>query len=69
MDKAAAKNVKVHLPVDFVTGEDYKKDTKVGAATVESGIADGQMGLDVGPVSVKQFNDVVSKAKLILWNG
>jgi 3-phosphoglycerate kinase len=38
MDKAKAKNVQIHLPVDFVTGDKFAEDATVGAATLESGI-------------------------------
>jgi hypothetical protein len=38
MDKAKAKNVQIHLPVDFVTGDKFGEDATVGAATLESGI-------------------------------
>lgn len=40
MDKAKSKNVHVHLPVDFVTGDKFAEDAVVGKATVESGIPD-----------------------------
>lgn len=31
MDKAKAKNVKVVLPVDYITADKFDKDAKVGA--------------------------------------
>ena len=37
MEKAAKNNVKIHLPVDFVTGDKFAPDAAVGAATVEGG--------------------------------
>ena len=43
MDKAKANNVQIHLPVDFVTGDKFAEDAKVGAATVKSGIPAGYM--------------------------
>lgn len=43
MEKAASKNVKINLPVDFVTGDKFAEDATVGQATVESGIPDGAM--------------------------
>ena len=61
MEKAAAKNVKIHLPVDFVTADKFAPDAAVGSATVESGIPDGWMGLDSGPKSNEMFADVVKK--------
>ena len=61
MEKAAAKNVKMHLPVDFVTADKFAPDAQVGSATVESGIPDGWMGLDSGPKSNSAFTEVVKK--------
>merc|ERR1719510_2136915 len=69
MAKAAKNKVKIHLPSDFVTGDKFAVDAKVGAATVESGIPDGWMGLDAGPKSVQLFKEVIGRAKTIVWNG
>ena len=43
MDKAKAKGVQIHLPVDFVTAEKFDKNATTGAATKQSGIPDGWM--------------------------
>jgi len=68
LDKAKAKNVEIHLPVDFIVAQDPKsKDTK--EATKENGIDDDYMGLDIGKESVKQFTEVIKKSKTIVWNG
>ncbi|XP_033742923.1 LOW QUALITY PROTEIN: probable phosphoglycerate kinase [Pecten maximus] len=69
MDKAAAKGVKIHLPVDFLTGDKFAEDAVVGSATVESGIPEGHMGLDIGPESSKHSPKVIEGAKTIVWNG
>lgn len=69
MDLAKQKNVEIHLPVDFVTGDKFAEDAAVGAATVSGGIPDGWLGLDIGPESCKAFSSVIQKAKLIVWNG
>lgn len=69
MDKAQKNNVKIHLPVDFVTGDKFAEDAQVGAATVQDGIPDGWMGLDVGPETEKIFTKAVGRAKTIVWNG
>lgn len=44
-------------------------DLQVGAATDESGIESGLMGLDAGPKSQKLFAEAVAQSKTILWNG
>ena len=69
MEKAKKNNVKVVLPVDFVTADKFAPDATVGSATVEGGIADGIMGLDAGPKSRQLFADAIAQAKTIVWNG
>lgn len=69
MEKAKAKGVTFHLPVDFVTADKFAEDAEAKAATLESGIPSDQMGLDCGPESLKKFVSVVNKAKLVFWNG
>ena len=46
----------------------FAEDATVGAATVESGVPKGCMGLDVGPKSNVVFADIISKAKLRFTN-
>ena len=67
--KAQRNKVELFLPVDFVTADKFDKDAQVGAATDESGIPDGWMGLDIGEKSREIFKGAVLKAKTILWNG
>jgi phosphoglycerate kinase len=76
MSKAQAKGVKIHLPVDFKNCDrfDFKaKQMPAGAqtqvVTVQQGIAAGWQGLDCGPASIKLFQEVVARAKTIVWNG
>ncbi|OHX00184.1 phosphoglycerate kinase [Colletotrichum incanum] len=69
VEKAKANNVKLVLPVDYVTADKFDKDANVGSATDESGIPDGWMGLDCGPKSVELYKEAIDEAKTILWNG
>merc|ERR1719268_647811 len=69
MEKAEKNGVKVHFPVDFVTGDKFAEDASVGAATIEAGIPDGWMGLDCGPKSSQLFAEVIARAKVVVWNG
>lgn len=69
LEKASARNVKIHLPVDFVTADKFAEDAITGAATVEQGVPDGWMGLDCGPESQKLFAEPIARAKVIVWNG
>ncbi|CAK7891814.1 hypothetical protein CAAN1_01S07228 [[Candida] anglica] len=67
--KAKKNNVKIVLPIDFVTADKFDKDAKVSTATQEEGIPDNWMGLDAGPKSRKLFEETVAEAKTIVWNG
>merc|ERR1712086_841889 len=69
VEKAKAKNVKLHFPVDFVTADKFAEDAAVGAATMEEGIPEGWMGLDCGPKSREVFAQVIARAKVVVWNG
>jgi phosphoglycerate kinase len=67
--KAKEKGVRIHLPVDFITGNKFAPDSDLGSATVESGIPDGWEGFDCGPKSRELFAKVIASAKTIVWNG
>ncbi len=59
MEKATAKNVHIHLPEDFVAADKFDESAAVGEATVDSGINNPWIGLDVGPKSSQKFADIV----------
>ena len=67
--KANERGVRIHLPVDFITGNKFAPDSDLGSATVESGIPDGWEGFDCGPKSRELFAKVIASAKTIVWNG
>lgn len=69
MKKAKDNNIKIVLPVDYVTADKFDKDAKTGYATDEQGIEDGWMGLDCGEESVKLYKETINDAQTILWNG
>ena len=69
MAKAIAKNVKIHLPVDYICGDKFADDANVMAADDASGIKPGWLGLDVGPKSNVIFCEAIARARTIVWNG
>ena len=66
--KAEAKGVKLYLPVDFKTANEFSPNAEV-VITEDQNIADGYEGLDIGPKTVEKFVDVVKGSKTIVWNG
>ena len=68
LDKAKAKNVQIHLPVDVIATTDFSNETERKTMNINE-IEDGWEGLDAGPISLQNFEKVVLKSKTILWNG
>lgn len=69
MEKAKKNNVKVFLPVDYVTADKFAPDATVGYATAAEGIPENLMGLDAGEKTNKEFAAAIAQAKTIVWNG
>lgn len=69
MEKAKARGVQVHLPVDFITATEFSPEAQTGHADDQSGIPDGLEGLDCGPKSREIFAAAIARAKTIIWNG
>ncbi len=66
--KAAAKGVQFLLPTDVVLANNFAPDANSQIAKVEA-IPDGWMGLDIGPDSIKVFQDALADCKTVIWNG
>jgi len=67
--KAKERNVKLHLPVDWICGDKFAADASTKTADEKTGVPDGWMGLDIGPETRRQFSEVISRAQTIVWNG
>lgn len=66
--KAKEKGVAMLLPTDVIVADNFANDANTQTVSVES-IPDGWMGLDIGPDSVKVFQDALADCKSVLWNG
>jgi phosphoglycerate kinase len=66
--KAKEKGVDLLLPTDVVVADNFAADANDQTVSVES-IPDGWMGLDIGPDSVKVFQDALKQCKSVIWNG
>ena len=68
LNKAKEKNVQIHLPVDIIAADAFSADANIQIVDAFH-IPQGWMGLDVGPKTLEQLQDVIMKSKIILWNG
>ena len=65
--KAAAKGVQFLLPTDVVLADDFKPEANSQIAKIDA-IPDGWMGLDIGPDSLKVFQEALADCKTVIWN-
>jgi phosphoglycerate kinase len=65
---AKERGVKIILPIDVVCASEIKPEAVKTTVNVDSIPAD-QMGLDLGPESIKLINSSLDSCKTILWNG
>ena len=68
IEQATAKGVDLVLPTDIVVAPEFSADAPPTVVTADA-MPDGQMGLDIGPASAKDFADRVRTAKTVFWNG
>ncbi|BCK00501.1 phosphoglycerate kinase [Anaerocolumna chitinilytica] len=69
IEKAAAKGVKLLIPVDTVEAKEFNNDAEFKTVTSEEGIDEGWLGLDIGEKTCKLYEDALKDAKTVVWNG
>lgn len=68
MKKAEEKNVRLLLPIDIHVAKEYAPNAE-SKVVLADGIEDGWEGMDIGPESIKMYEEVLKNAKTIMWNG
>lgn len=68
IQKAKAKGVDLHLPIDSIIADKFDATANTTVAS-NNAIPNGWMGLDIGPQACDVFSRVVENSKTILWNG
>jgi phosphoglycerate kinase len=68
IEKAAAGDCELCLPVDLVLGREFSAETEVKEAEGTE-VPEGWMGLDIGPASASDYASRIAGAGTVLWNG
>lgn len=68
IQEAKEKGVKLILPLDSKVAQDFSNDVPEEYQNSDS-IAENYMGLDIGPQAIKDYSEVISNSKIIIWNG
>jgi len=71
LQKAQELNVQIHLPVDIVVSDEISDNahTSIAVLDQENGIPTGLKGLDIGPQTIKNYTEIIMRARTVLWNG
>ena len=67
-EKAQSKGVQLLLPSDVVLADSFSPTANSKISDINN-ISGDWMGLDIGPDSIKIFQDALSECKTIIWNG
>ncbi len=67
LEKARSLKKEIVLPVDHIVVDTV--DVKAKAEVVGEAIPDGKIAVDIGPNTIKLFEDKLKNAKTIVWNG
>jgi len=68
MEEARSLGKQLLLPSDVVAAKEISSDAETQVFPADA-IADGWMGLDIGPDSRAKFSDALSRARTVFWNG
>ncbi|MFJ1269693.1 phosphoglycerate kinase [Legionella lytica] len=65
---AEEKGCRIPLPTDVVVGKTFSENCPAYNKSLHNVAAD-DMILDIGPVTVSDYVDIINEAKTIIWNG
>jgi len=68
MEAAKAAGGEIPVPVDVVVGKEFSETAEAVLKPVDA-VADDEMILDIGPATSKLYDEILSKAGTIVWNG
>lgn len=77
LKKAIDKNVAIYLPIDHIVAkrpanvEDFIEGLKQAESkeVLRDTIDAGWEGVDIGPMTIEKFKNVIKKSKTVFWNG
>ncbi len=68
LSKATQLGVEILLPADVIVANEISPTAKTLIKTIEA-IEDNEMGLDIGPATIKNYQAALSDAQTVVWNG
>ena len=68
LEKLKSSNVKFYLPIDIAAANEFRNDSPCEIVDADKIPAD-KMGMDIGPKTIKAFENEILLSKTIVWNG
>ena len=68
LNKAEHKEMALLIPTDVVCAKEFSNDSPAAVHDIDC-IEDDEIGLDIGPKTIKIFRDVILNSKTVVWNG
>jgi phosphoglycerate kinase len=68
-EAAAGRSVQLLLPLDHVVAEKLEAGAAHEVLSVRDERIGARMGVDVGPATIRAFEEALSDAKTVVWNG
>ncbi len=68
LDRAKTSQAKVLFPVDMMIAKEFKNESESKIVDLDK-IPTGWMGLDIGPKSIELFQNSITSAGTVVWNG
>jgi phosphoglycerate kinase len=69
LNDAKTRNVKILLPLDHVVADRIELNAVTRIIDAGHPIPDNLMGLDIGPKTIEEYSEEISRARTIIWNG
>lgn len=61
-------NEKIILPEDAIVADNFSNEAESKVVDIDS-IPENYLALDIGPISIKKYCDILDQAKTVVWNG
>ena len=68
LERIDLTNTKLHVPLDLIVSSDMTGSSFIETIAPGS-VKEGDMILDIGPESLKEFSHIIQDAQMIIWNG
>lgn len=68
LEKAGQRRTRIHLPVDVIVTPEIAEDADTRIGRIEE-IPPDLIGADIGPETTAHYQQVVGRARTLIWNG